>query len=367
MNQFSAVRIVSPVLVALVLSNGAAGATAFNSLAVTGSPVRFDYGSVVTQIRPVIQAGSPNGLPADSPALRVDPNTTTSRFAGVGSVRTHVPSGPVAGSYIGTGTPISPYHILTAAHVVDIDGNGIADIAPGNVNFNLNYGSALSHQITAASISIHPDFTGFANPWINDDLAIITLSTPLPAGVPIYPVVGVAADYWDLVLAGYGMSGDGVNGYSVNPSFSVKRSGMNLLEAIDFDDEAGFDVDSAIEVFAYDFEDSTDEASIVATDLFGIEFSYGNDLETLVGGGDSGGPAFVEDPFGNLYLAGVNTFGGAVVGDPEGRFGEYGGGIWLESYLPWIETVVPEPSTYAAGAFVLLAVGGVWARSRRQA
>ncbi len=364
MKNISAVRVVSPALVALVLSASAAGATTFNSLQITGSPVRFDYGSVVTQIRPVIQAGDPNGLPVDSPALRVDPNTTTSRFAGVGSVWTHVPSGPDAGNYIGTGTPISPYHILTAAHVVDIDGNGIADIAPGNVNFNLNYGSALSHQISAANISIHPDFTGFNSPAVNDDLAIITLSSPLPVGVPIYPLVGVEADYYDLVLAGYGMSGDGVGGYSVNPSFSVKRSGMNLLEAIDYDDEAGFAPTSAIEVFYYDFENSADVAN---TDLIGVPFAYGNDLETLVGGGDSGGPAFLEDLLGNLYLAGVNTFGGAIGGDPEGKFGEYGGGIWLESYLPWIETVVPEPSTYAAGAFVLFAVGGVWVRSRRQA
>jgi len=364
MNHIRAFRFVSPALIALVLSASAAGSTVFNSLEITGSPVRFDYGSVVTQIRPVIQAGNPNGLPADSPALRVDPNTTTSRFAGVGSVRTPVPSGPVAGSYIGTGTPISPYHILTAAHVLDIDDNGVADSAPGNVSFFLNYGSALSHQITAASISIHPDFTGFNNPAVNDDLAIITLSSPLPAGVPIYPLIGIEAVYYDLVLAGYGRSGDGVNGYSVNPSFSVKRTGMNLLEAIDYDDEAGFVDTSAIEVFYYDFEDSAD---VVNTDLFGVPFAYGNDLETLVGGGDSGGPAFWEDSFGNLLLAGVNTFGGAVAGAPVGKFGEFGGGIWLNSYLPWIESVVPEPSTYAAGAFVMFAVGGVWVRSRRRA
>lgn len=362
MNHIPVVRIVSPVLAALVLSNGAAGATIFNSLEGAGSPVQFDYGSVVTQIRPVIQAGDPNGLPADSPALRVDPNTTTSRFAGVGSVWTHVPSGPAAGNYIGTGTPISPYHILTAAHVVDIDANGVADIAPGDVNFFLNYGSALSHQISAANISIHPDFTGFDNPAINDDLAIITLSSPLPAGVPIYEIAAVPMLTYSLTLAGYGTSGDGVDGYSVDPSFSVKRWGRNQLEAHRLDDE----LSGAREVFFYDFEDS---ANVVGTDLFGPsnQTSFGNDLETLVGGGDSGGPAFLEDGFGNLYLAGVNTFGGAVAGAPVGKFGEFGGGIWLESYLPWIETVVPEPSTYAAGAFVIFAVGGVWVRSRRRA
>ncbi len=34
-----------------------------------------------------IVAGDPLGSPADSPAARVDPNTTSSPFAGVGSIR----------------------------------------------------------------------------------------------------------------------------------------------------------------------------------------------------------------------------------------------------------------------------------------
>ncbi len=320
---------------------------------------------MVANVYPAIQAGDPNGSPVDSPALRVDPNATSSRFAGVGSIWTFVPTGPEAGSYIGTGTPIDPYHILTAAHVVDIDGNGVADIAASDVNFFLNYGSSLSHQITAAAISIHPDFSGFANPYINDDLAILTLSSPLPAGVPIYPIAGIPANYYDLTLVGYGRSGDGIGGYSVLPSFSVKRSGLNLLEAIDFDDEQGFVNTSAVEVFGFDFENS---ANVAGTDYFGVPFAYGNDLETLIGGGDSGGPAFVEDQLGNLFLAGVNTFGfSPVTFPPEGKFGEGGGGIWLESYVPWIESVVPEPSTYAAGVFALFAVGRVCLRSRQRA
>jgi len=338
-------------------------AATVNPFAPSGAtPIRFDFSSVSAAVFPAIQAGDPNGTPTDSPALRVDPNTTSSRFAGIGSIWTLVPSGPEAGSYIGTGTPISPYHILTAAHVVDIDGDGSADIAPGNVNFNLNYGSAISHQISAAAITIHPDFTGFANPAINDDLAILTLSSPLPAGVPIYTVAGIPADYYDLTLVGYGRSGDGVAGYTVAPSFSVKRSGLNLLEAIDYDDEQGFDPGSAIEVYAFDFEDSANRA---ATDEFGIDFAYGNDLETLIGGGDSGGPAFVEDIFGNLFLVGVNTFGySPITFPPQGKFGEVGGGIWLESYVPWIDSVVPEPSTYAAGGFMILALGTLWLRRR---
>lgn len=334
-------------------------------------------GSQLGQANPTIVAGDPAGSPPDSPANRVDPNTTSSRFAGIGSIWSSIASGPSAGNYIGSGTPISPYHILTAGHVVDTDDNGIVDPS-GTFNFFLNYGADLSHMITAASVTIHPDFAGFGvGGAINDDLAIITLSSPLPVGVPIYSIAAIPADYYTLTLVGYGTSGDGIGGYGVNPDFTVKRSGLNNLEVIDFDDESGYHPSSAVELYGFDFENSAD---VGGTDVFGLPYSYGNDLETVIGGGDSGGPAFVEDAGGNLYLAGVNTFG---IGD--GSFGSVGGGIWLESYLPWIQDVVggsgqlsvfdgdplslnmvPEPSTYAAGAFALLAAGSGWWRSRRK-
>jgi hypothetical protein len=48
------------------------------------------------------------GVSPDSPANRVDPNTTTSRFAGIGSIYAQIASGLTAGGYIGTGTPSAP-------------------------------------------------------------------------------------------------------------------------------------------------------------------------------------------------------------------------------------------------------------------
>src|SRR5262245_7078333 len=61
-------------------------------------------------VSPIIQAGHPSpdpasGILADSPDLRIDPNTTTSPFAGVGSIfADNDPSDPIGA--LGTGTAI---------------------------------------------------------------------------------------------------------------------------------------------------------------------------------------------------------------------------------------------------------------------
>jgi len=244
-------------------------------------------------------AGDPNGTPTDSPALRVDANTTSSPYAGVGSVFMETSPGQ---GYIGSAAPFTSTHIITAGHNVDLNNDGVVDVAPGSFRFILNFGGNITHQIFAKTIHLNPQYTGFANPAVNDDMAIIELSSPLPAGVPIYPLYTTPfsqSSPQTLTMVGYGQSGYGTSSsYSVGAAFDVKRQGRNVADRHETDDEGS----SRVEVFEF----------------------------VTVGG--------------QLQIFGVNTYGfgnivsGQIRNPP--RFGSGSGGIVVSAYMDWINSVL---------------------------
>jgi hypothetical protein len=327
----------------------------------------------ITDPTPTIVAGDPNYTPADSPAQRVDANVPASAFAGVGSLQ--ILYG--ATTYICSGTLISPWHVLTAGHAADFTADGVADVAPGNITFHLNANGDDSSSIKASAITINPQYTGFLKPSVNDDLAIITLSEAAPAGVPIYNLyTQTVTAGTTLTLVGYGRSGDGRNGFSVNPSFSVKRTGQNAADWFVINDEdaapgpynvfTGNDNPSGTvnEVFFFDFDAPSgylDNNGNPVGNLSGGN-SLGNLVETTLGGGDSGGPSFVYVG-GEYLIAGVNTFSYTPFALPSNAFfGSGGGGMLVPAYADWINSVIPEPATVG-----LLLLGGLFILRRRRA
>lgn len=321
--------------------------------------------TTAAEVAPVLQAGHPSpaagsGILPDSPAYRIDPNVASSPFAGVGSLFVAPnPNDPLG--FLGTATPIGRDLILTAAHVVDVWNNdGVADARPQDIVFILNQEGDFSRVIQASKVVIHPDYHGFGQS-LNDDLAVIRLAEPLPDSVPIYPLAKAGwLDLTPLIMTGYGESGDGVHGYTTGPSFTEKRTGVNLLESMEQDDEGT----TAPEVALWDFEYEGDPARY---DVLGIPYAFPNPLETTLGAGDSGGPSFMlnpDDPTDDqLYLAVVNTFSfwftGVTDHDTPGKFGAGGGGMWLnDNYQTWIRGV-PDAGFWwtdaalAAGAMAL--------------
>jgi Trypsin len=287
------------------------------------NPAGFVIGSDIYY--PTVVAGDPLGIPADSPDQRVDPNTKDSPFGGVGAIQ--VTSG--RGSFIGTGSALDRRHVLTAAHVLDInnDGNFNRQDKTTGSYFIINWGGNRTARIAISRVTVHPDYNGFGNS-INDDIAILTLARDLPLGVPTYDLPdGEITQGMVVTFVGYGRSGDGVHGYNTPASYTVKRVGANTADAFYGQDDPGRP--EANEVFRFDFDGPDGNGPMGGPTL-------GNEVETTLGAGDSGCPAFASTESG-LALYGMGTF---VQGSNAPMFGSLGGGVNLFWYLDWINSVL---------------------------
>ena len=333
--------------------------------------VAENLGGIVT---PAITSGA---LP-DSPIARIDPNVPSSAFSGVVSINTRYDGK----SYICSGALVGKRQVVSAGHCVDTDGNGsFVDLNKEGSNVRVLFNSDGNYQtntaanvIAATKIAVQQDYKGFGkcpagvNSFcVNDDIAVITLAKDAPASAKIYKIaVNPVTSGTHITMAGYGTSGDGVTGYYVSPSFNVKRSGENYMDLFDGNDEQGWG--GKREVYYADFDGGDKDTFCtrygVCTPILP------NDREAGIGGGDSGGPSFV-NMYGELMLVANNTFSGRFTGQTPGTFGTYFGGILMSGYAGFLHTatdgratLVPEPGSIALLGLGALLIGG--ARRRKQ-
>ncbi|MAI72461.1 MAG: hypothetical protein CMM01_16350 [Rhodopirellula sp.] len=232
---------------------------------------------------------------------RIVDGQNTSDFPAVGMV------GDLSGGY-GSGTLISPIHVLTAGHcAVDGTGNAMADTAG---TFEVN-----GRVYQTSRVFLHPNYDDWT---LANDIAIFQLSEPVVGVSPemisrLVPVVGQ-----DLTIVGFGGGGTGATGHTGD--YGTKRVGETVVERV------------------------------TATE---IQWTF-DPGESNTAPGDSGGPGFITVD-GQRLLAGVTSYGTSY----SAAFGDQSGDIRVDAFAEWIDSIVGDAGNDGGGDDVGDDGGGV--------
>jgi hypothetical protein len=220
----------------------------------------------------------------------------------------------------GTATLVAPNKILTAAHVVDPDLNGVIDVKDLS-KYSFELGDKLNtgadhHSLNIKQVSLHPSWKAAKANRVSNvdggenasnpryDLAVLTLSKNFTdvAPVVVSPNVPELDDSASLLkkkgtLIGYGDYGN--PSASLENSDGLRRAAENIIDSVD-NGLIRFDYDSTDSDFNDDRGFGSPNLDGSAPELDPVTGSSRKSipLEGEIGPGDSGGPLLVDSDLG---------------------------------------------------------------------